>query len=198
MKNLTLSLILFATGLTLVGQSLQSLPTDEYGRISFTEVIQVEGASSDELLNNATNYLESLMDDHKKLKKGPYLNEENSEVTLPLVFTVYRDFPVHSPHGHIKYNLTVSTKDGRYRYLATDFTFHYLERNRYGKFIEVKGKSKILEDPVFKGNQKLWEQHKETTAQKILEVTERLRVEMLFIPSKTESEIVKVKVNEEW
>jgi len=199
MKHLTLSLTLvLTTCLFAFGQYQQQLPTNEYGLITFSEVIPVEGASKSDLLTNATNYMQTLVDDHKKLKKGPYVSEDNSEVMLPLAFTVYRDFPIHSPHGLIKYNLTVSAKEGRYRYVATNFTFHYLERNRYGRFVEVKGKSKVLEDPVFKGSQKLWEQHKQQTAEKMAEVTERLKAEMLFAPSEPEEKIVKVKVNEDW
>ncbi len=180
----------------MMGQSV--LPVDETGFITFTEVVPVKGASEEVLFNNALSYLQSLVDDHKKLKKGPYVNEDSTEVYLPLAFTVYHDFPVHSPHGLIKYQLTVSVKDGRYRYLATGFTFHYLERNRYGRFVEVKGKSKPLENPVFKGNQKLWEQHKQQTADKLAQVTEMLKANMLMVPEEPKEEIVKVKVNDDW
>ena len=162
MKHLTISLVLLLADLSMIGQLNASLPVNEFGQITFTEVIQTEGVSKDVLFTNALNSLQALVDDHKILKKGPYVNEDSTEVYLPLAFTVYRDFPVHSPHGLIKYNLTVTVKEGRYRYVATNFVFHYLERNRYGRFVEVKGKSKSMEDPVIKGSQKLWRKRMET------------------------------------
>jgi hypothetical protein len=175
-----------------------SLPVSEYGLITFTEVVNVDGVSKETLFTNAYNHLQSLVDNHKKLNKGPFINEDSTEVNLPLAFTVYRDFPIHSPHGLIKYNLSVSVKGGRYRYVATNFVFHYLERNRYGKFVEVKGKSKYLEDPLYKGSQKLWEAHKQSAAEKVAQVTEMLRADMLLAPEEPTEEIVKVKVNEDW
>jgi hypothetical protein len=181
-----------------MGQTQQSLPADEHGLITCAEVLQVEGPSKTDLFNNAFNYLQSLVDNHKNLKKGPFVNNDSTEITLPLAFTVYRDFPIHSPDGLIKYNLIVSIKDGRYRYLASGFTYHYLERNRYGRFVEVKGKSKALEEPFYKGSQKLWEEHKQQTAEKVTEVVGALKAEMQFVPSEPQEKIVKVKVNEDW
>ena len=84
-------------------------------------------------------------------------------------------------------------KDGRYRYVASDFVFYYLERNRYGRFVEVNGKSKQLEEPVFKGNQKLWEKHKQGTRDKVELLTETLRAEMYLPPEGPKEEIVKVE-----
>ena len=116
----------------------------------------------------------------------------NKELYLPLQFTVYYQLSVKSPHGVIKYNLRVATKDGRYRVIATDFVFHYLKRNRYGKFVEVKGKSKPLEDPFFKGQQKLWERHKLLVAEKINTLAATIKDAMLMPPTASEKEIVKV------
>ncbi|GJM27659.1 MAG: hypothetical protein DHS20C17_02940 [Cyclobacteriaceae bacterium] len=198
MKYLTLSLILITTHAATLGQSHSLLPVDDFGTITFSEVIQAEATSKEDLFNNAYNYLQSLVDNHKELKKDPLVNEDRSEINLPLAFTVYRDFPVHSPHGIIKYNLTVSVKEGRYRYLATNFVFHYLERNRYGRFVEVKGKSKALEDPVYKGSQNLWDQHKQQTGEKVAVMVETLKAEMMFTPDEPEPKIVKVQVNDDW
>lgn len=196
MKKITLSLSLTIVYLAVVGQTNQPLPLNELGQITYSEVVQVEEADKELLLANAFNYLLSLVDNHKKLKKGPYINEDSTEVYLPLTYTVYRDFPVHSPHGVIKYKFTVSVKDGRYRYMATNFVFHYLERNRYGRFVEVKGKSKPLEEPFYKGSQKLWERHKQQTGEKIRTLAERLHAEMFLPPEGPKEEIV--KINEDW
>ena len=196
MKKITLSLLLAATYQVIAAQSLQPLPLNELGRITYSEVVQVKEAGIEILLANAFSYLHSLVDHRKNLKNGPYINEDSTEIYLPLVYTVYRDFPVHSPHGVIKYQFTVSVKDGRYRYLATNFVFHYLKRNRYGKFVEVKGKSKPLEEPFFKGSQKLWDHHKQQTGHKISILAERLHAEMFLPPEGPKEEIV--KVNEDW
>jgi len=196
MKKITLSLSLTIVYLAVVGQTNQPLPLNELGQITYSEVVQVEEAGKELLLANTFNYLLSLVDNHKKLKKGPYINEDSTEVYLPLTYTVYRDFPVHSPHGLIKYEFTVEVKDGRYRYMATNFVFHYLERNRYGRFVEVKGKSKPLEEPFYKGSQKLWDRHKQQTGEKIRTLAERLHADM-FLPLEGPKEEI-VKINEDW
>ena len=177
-------------------QSVTNLPQDESGKITFAEVVQVEGATSQELYQNALSYLTSLIKDSRNLKKNSLETVENQELYLPLQFTLYHEFPIKSPHGVIKYHLNVSIKEGRYRYLATNFVFHYLKRNRYGKFAEVAGKSKALEDPFFKGNQKLWDQHKTTVADKLNGLAETLKAAMLMTDTAPEKEIV--KVNSDW
>ncbi len=196
MKKITLSLSLAIAYLGVIGQTNQPPPKNELGVITYSEVVQVEETSKELLLTNAFNYLRSLIDNHKKLKSGPYINEDSTEINLPLAYTVYRDFPVHSPHGVIKYQFPVSVKDGRYRYVATNFVFHYLKRNRYGKFAEVKGKSKPLEELFYKGSQKLWDQHKQQTGDKISILAESLHAEMFLPPEGPKEEIV--KVDEDW
>lgn len=191
-----LSLSLVITGSAVIGQSNQLPSLNDLGQITYSEVVQVEDTSKEFLFTNVLNYLCSLVDNHKNLKKGPYINDDSTEVYLPLAYTVYRDFPVHSPHGVIRYQFTVSVKDGRYRYIATDFVFHYLERNRYGKFVEIKGKSKPLEEPFYKGSQKLWDQHKQHTGEKIRTLAAGLLAEMFLPPESLKEEIV--KVNEDW
>lgn len=192
MKTIKLTLILLLPYLSGISQVSTSLPTNELGQITFSEVVTVENTSKEVLFTNALNYLQATVDDYKNLKTDPIINEDRTEVTLPLAYTVYYDFPVHSPHGIIKYNFTVSVKDSRYRYVATAFTFHYLKRNRYGKFVEVKGKSKELEEPVFKGRQQLWEEHKEQVAVKVDQFAQELKAHMMMLPQVSEEEIVKV------
>jgi hypothetical protein len=196
MTKFTLSLILTAFSLTTTAQTLVPLPTNELGQLTYSQVVAVENTSQELLFSNAFSYLESLVENHKNLKKGPYANEDSTEVYLPLEYTVYKDFPVHSPHGKIKYSFRISVKEGRYRYIADSFVFYYLERNRYGRFVEVKGKSKPLEAPHFKGNQKLWDKHKQGTRDKVEILTETLRAEMLLPPDGPKEEIVKVE--EDW
>ena len=173
-----------------------SLPKNEYGQITFSKVVMVDNTSKETLFQNALNYLQVVVDDHSNLKFDPSISEDQTEITLPLAYTVYNDFPVHSPHGIIKYQFTVSVKDSRYRYVATGFTFHYLKRNRYGKFVEVNGKSKPLEDPFFKGKQKLWEQYKEQVPEKISQFARELEVQMMMLPQVSEEEKI-VKVNDD-
>ena len=196
MKNLILSLSLAVTFLAVTAQSPNSLLVNELGLIAFSEVITIEDATQEYLFTNAYSYLQSLVEKHRKLKKGPSILKDSTGINLSLAFTVYNDFPVHSPHGVIKYDFTVSVKDGRYRYQATNFVFHYLKRNRYGKFVEIKGKSKALEEPFYKGNQRLWENHKTRMSEKIGDLAENLRVEMMLIPNVPKEEIV--KINDDW
>ena len=193
MTKIKLTFLFAVCCLTAVAQTTKPLPTNELGQLTYSEIVPVENASKELLFTNALNYLESLVDNHKNLKKGPYVSEDSTELYLPLAYTVYKDFPVHSPHGKIKYQFKVSVKEGRYRYVADSFVFYYLERNRYGKFVEVKGKSKSLEEPFYKGNQKLWEKHKQGTREKVELLVETLRAEMMIPPDGPKEEIVKVE-----
>ena len=156
MIKYTLSFLLSFVYLLSAAQTVMPLPTDEFGRITYQQVVEIEDAPQELLFVNAYNYLESLVENHKNLKVDPQCNQDSTEIYLPLEYTVYNDFPIHSPHGTISYLFTVAVKDGKYRYTATNFSFQYLKRNRYGRFAKVKGKYKPLEDPIFKGNQKLW------------------------------------------
>ncbi|MDH3709155.1 MAG: DUF4468 domain-containing protein [Cyclobacteriaceae bacterium] len=192
--NLAITLVIFIQ--PVYGQLTSSLPQDEMGKITFAEVVQVEGVSKDLLYQNAHNYLTSLVENSKGLKKSSLEVIGNQELYLPLHFNVYHEFPIKSPHGIIKYDLNVSLKDGRYRYVASNFVFYYLKRNRYGKFVEVNGKSKPLEEPFFKGNQKLWDQHKTKVSEKVTGLAETLKAVMLIPDGGPKKEIV--KVNSDW
>lgn len=198
MKNIALTSSFILLYLTTIGQpSSYVLPTDESGMVTFSKVVEVGNTSSEILFQNALSFLQTTVDDHENLKNGPFINDDRTEITLPLAYTVYNDFPIHSPHGLIKYELVVSVKDSRYRYLATGFTFHYLKRNRYGKFVEVKGKTKSLEDPDFKGKQKLWDKHRQQVAEKVQQFTQELQAAMTMLPAENSEEEI-VKVDDNW
>jgi len=197
MKIIKLSFILLLPYLSGISQANFPLPTNESGQIAFSNVVNVENTSKEILFLNTLNYLQAVVNDQRNLKAHPIFNEDSTEITLPLTYTVYHDFPIHSPHGLIKYQFTVAVKDSRYRYVATGFTFHYLKRNRYGKFVEVKGKSKPLEEPVFKGKQKLWDQYKEELPEKTDQFVQELQAQIMILPQVPEEKIVKVN-DDDW
>lgn len=181
---------------TAFSQIAKPLPLDENGSITFSQVRTVPGACKQLLFANALSYVQSLYDDNKESKRLLVINTDSSELRLPVLFQVYHEFPIKSPHGLVKYQLTISLKEGRYRYVTSNFTFHYLKRNRYGKFVEVKGKSKAMESPLFKGNQKLWEDHKQQLHEKIESLAQTLDAYMNIPESTPEREIV--KINSDW
>ncbi len=177
-------------------QHINPLPQDQHGKITFSEVVSVEHTSQELLYHHALGFVQRIVDNSKNLKKKSIVKDEPQEVYIPLAFTVYQEFPLRSPHGVIKYDFKISLKDGRYRYLATNFVFHYLKRNRYGKFMEVSGQSKPLEDPFFKGNQKLWDQHQQKVLEKIEKLTTTLKSMMMIPEAGPQQEVV--KVNDNW
>ncbi len=199
MKTTTINLVFLFSVLTLtsLGQNQPNLPTDQMGKITYSQVVNAPDYSQELLFANAQGYMHALIKNAKNLKKKNLkIDTENYEVHLPLHFTVYNEFPVKSPHGRIHYTLTITAKDGRYRYLATDFVFRYLKRNRYGKFEEQSGKSKPMEAPFMKGNQKLWEQHKVSLDAKLLSLAATLQTAMAVPEAGPKKEIV--KVNDDW
>ena len=196
-KVVKLTIPLLSLALVTMAQVPFNLPTDQNGKITYSQVVAAPDYNQDLLFANAQGFMNSLIKNSKNIKKkNLQVDVEQFEVRLPLHFTVYNEFPVKSPHGRIHYTLTISSKEARYRYLATDFKFRYLKRNRYGKFEEVAGKSKALEAPFMKGNQKLWEQHKQNLDIKLTGLTETLKTAMAVPEAGPEKEIV--KVNDDW
>ncbi len=176
-------------------QMSASLPVDDSGKITFSEVISLDSTSKEGLFQRASSFFRNLAANSRGTKTKDIVTE-GSQISLPLSFKVYHEFPVKSPHGIIKYNLRIEVRQGRYRYIATDFVFHYLKRNRYGKFVEVKGKSKPLETHSFKGQQNLWEAHKTRLNEEIASLVADLKQSMRWAPIQKKPDVV--RIDDQW
>jgi len=151
------------------------LPRDETGHIVFYEVVEADSFTQEELLANAQQFARKTLG--KKKVKPVQTDSVSSFVVKDASFKVYKKVITQRVNGIIHYNFTLEAKAGKYRYFFSDFTFQPYERNRYGKFEPVSGKYKPLEED-FKGNQKTWEDHKESVATTIQSQIEELKITM--------------------
>lgn len=160
MNILTLLLIYVNFGF---GSEQSELPKNDAGLIQFEEEVLVEKLSEEVLYNNALNYIASLKKENKR-KSGVSINHENKVVEKRGSFLVYtKGLLTPQIHGEITYTVKIQILEDRYKYTFSDFVFNYYKRNRYGRYVPVKGKTKRLEEEKFAGMQKIWEKHKAST-----------------------------------
>lgn len=179
-----ISAILFYTPLPFGEQELKY---DENGRIIFTEIITTD-FEPELLLKNAQRALE--VDNESVSPDQVKFNEFGS-------FMLYTKKLSKVPDGRIRYFLEVEVKENRYRYVITDFTFHKYERNRYGRFEELKGKEKRVETLIDNPN-KDWKKHKLTIITEIEEVIDQLKEDMTITASTEISTQEIIKLNTDW
>ena len=92
----------------------------------------------------------------------------------------------------MSYHITFEAKDNRYRYIVQQFHFIPYERNRYGRFVPVKGQPSTLEKYLPQKN-KAWAKNFESIHAKVEYMAQKLKDKALEIPvAPQEKEIVKL------
>ncbi len=117
MKSLFISLLL----IVIISLQLSAqLPTNEKGQIEFSEVVQVEGISKDDLFNNAVRWFAEAFKDAKEViqlkdkESGEVFGKGNFDFSnVALAFSCYS--------GEITFTIQVLVKDGRYKVIMSDF-----------------------------------------------------------------------------
>jgi hypothetical protein len=120
MKRLIL-LILLLSPLLAWGQIFHIDPTTH--KLTYTEVTEVAGAPQSELYDRARRWF----DFQYAYATDVALSEHEEEGEL----RIQSELPLKvSPgsSGVVRYTFTLSVKEGKYRYLITDFTFRYPDR----------------------------------------------------------------------
>ena len=177
----TSTILTILTGLSLFFHTAHAqdmmLPLDETGHIVFHEVVEADSFTQEELTDNAQNFVKETLGK----KKGKVTATDSLSIIYvkDATFKVLKKVITNRADGIIHYNFKLEAKDGKYRYFFSDFTFQPYERNRYGKFEPVNGKYKPLEED-FKGNNKTWEDHKESVAATIQSQIAALKIAMQF------------------
>lgn len=99
----------------------QELPIDSStNKVSYSEVVKVDGTSKDELYTRAREWFSMAFKDAKSVldmddkAAGKLIGKGNSTGTFNILGTRFT--------LRIHYTISVTTKDGRYRYEITDFT----------------------------------------------------------------------------
>lgn len=97
-----------------------TLNAQESEKLSFVEIVPVEGVSSDELYNRAEIWIATAFRNPDKVTK--YRNAENHQIILMprLNFQYSKTVGKAAASGTIEYTMKINTRDGRYRVEVTD------------------------------------------------------------------------------
>lgn len=100
--------------------------------LKYSEVIQVDSASANELYNRAKFWLASSYNSSKDVLQID--NKNDGQILGKALFSFNQTFLDRSGQtkGSIKYTISITVKDGRYKYEVTEF-IHEPIGNEYGK-----------------------------------------------------------------
>jgi len=190
-KNLSWFILLVISLVSLSKGEAQSLPIDESGKIFFSEVVLADSFPKEKLYKNSLVWLKSLSRPEEKfefLVKDSIRSSANGRYE----FQVFAQSGLlRKMVGTVTCNISIDTKDDKYRYAFSEFVYHYYKEDRNYKMIKT-GKTKPLEDKDAAGWQKLWDKHKQTTNTKINALISSLKVEIpkkIIAPLKKEKKV---------
>ncbi len=190
-KNLSWFVLLIISFASLTFDAAQSLPADESGKVSFSEVVLADSFPNGKLYSNSITWLKSL---NRPEEKFTFSNKDSiqSSVTGQYEFQVFAQSGLlRKMVGLITCKLSIETKDNKFRYTFSDFIYHYYKEDRNYKMAKT-GKTKPLEDKEAKGWQKLWEKHKQTTNTKINSLITSMKSEIpkkILTPTKKANKV---------
>jgi len=100
-----------------------NLPIDkETGKITYTEVVKVDGVSANDLYDRAMKWFtDYFKNPAEKLRKE---DKDNGEIEAFIRYKIYnkdKKGEQASDAGLVQYSLILQFKDGRYKYTFTDF-----------------------------------------------------------------------------
>lgn len=114
-----LTLVFFLVPVLTFSQAAD-FPRDENGKMSFTEVVNVDRSSSQILYSKAKLFLAKK---YPSLKEVMYDDEPHTIMVNPISETPLSLFKALNGKGSIKFKIIVEAKDNRYKYTLSDFTY---------------------------------------------------------------------------
>jgi len=115
--------ILFLTPFTLFGQLIDELPKDENGNLYFTEIIQVDSVSRNQLYLRANQFFVKAF---KSSKDVIQLADKDDGLIEGKGFSIIIEAGVEL---QMWYSLKIQSKDGRYKYEIHNLYFLYGTRS---------------------------------------------------------------------
>ena len=164
---------------------------NDLGKYTMTEVVELHGIDKDKLFLNGEKFIRQVKVLNSK-KKYYKTEKENYTIRNRGSFYVYRIGSVKKGiGGAVEYDIDLEIKDGKYRYTITNFIFNEYKRNRYGKYVPIKGKFIPLEREVNSINKKEWKKHKQVVYEKSLELIQNLYSGMIYTEEKKNKNVKK-------
>jgi hypothetical protein len=176
-KNLSCFVLLVLSFASLTFSKAQSLPVNESGKIFFSEVVLADSFPKEKLYKNSLAWFNSL---NRPEEKFTFSTKDSiqSNATGKYEFQVFAQSGLlRKMVGLITCNVSIDTKDNKFRYTFSDFVYHYYKEDRNYKMVKT-GKTKPLEDKEASGWQKQWEKHKQATLAKINSLIASSKVEI--------------------
>jgi hypothetical protein len=160
MKSTLLFFLLFGLAVSANAQAEQVLPVDDHGKFIYYEVVNANATSKEILHARALAFF--------KKKNGPtkFLSLKGDSAVLGTgKFVINKTVLVMShPSGEVLFNCQVETKNDRYRFWLTDFSFIPYQRDRYGNFVASTTIGVPLENNPGKLNAGQWKEYQVQTA----------------------------------
>jgi hypothetical protein len=161
-------LIIFA-GLILMSHLVfcqYDLPFNSSGKIEVAGIEKADSLKKDQIFQRASAWFASIGDKNNKMT---ILERDsvNGKIMGQFKFIVYSQTGLLTKiQGAVSYTLSVEVKEFKYRFIATDFVYHYYAQNRNYEMVET-GKKKMLEEKNASGWQKTWRHCKLATGEKV-------------------------------
>jgi hypothetical protein len=147
--------------------SQTELPKDEAGKVTFSDVVTVDSASASQLYSRAQLSIASLF---KSAKDVIQLKDDAAkQIVAKGIFENY---------GYMRFSITLQCKDGRYKYILTDFVHESDPRYKYS----TSGGNIENEKPAagtFLFSMAAWRKVKEKTKKEVDAIIARIKKDML-------------------
>ena len=114
-------LFFFLTGLVTTNCFSQDFPLDTKGKISYSDVIEVDSLNEEDLFRNGVKWFTTLQHEKVVITGKDSLNGNLSGYSSFLVYS--QSDALKKVSGRISYSLSIDVKDNKYRYCFTDFVF---------------------------------------------------------------------------
>lgn len=137
MKGFFLTVFVFLSSIYLHSQ-INVLPINSIsGKIVFTDVIQIDNATSKELFYRAKQWLAKTYVSVKNVTQMEDIDQ--GTLMVKAIIPVYTTFAVKAKLGVVSYTFTISVKDNRYRYVISDLWHDTLYNTGPGSAINTPG-----------------------------------------------------------
>ena len=111
-----------------------------------SDIVSLDGYSSNVLFDNAREYI--LAGKSKKASRSVILDRDLNQIVSPEELLVYSTGIAKHPLGLLRYDYVIDIKNNKYRYTFDSVVYIPYKRNRYGKFVQVRGKKFVLESII--------------------------------------------------
>jgi hypothetical protein len=129
-----------------------SIPKDENGKYTYSEIVSVDSISASELYSRAKQWFVSAYNSSKSVIQNDDIESRTifGKAIIPVTFTAMGSA---SKMGNVHYEITVSCKDGRLKFVITNFYF----KNNYNNNLAFE----IAKGPDNGYRKKDWERARE-------------------------------------